>query len=205
MIGNHIYEKERVRFTRHGNISEETIFSSQKVLELGVQLRLGGQSADVNAAQEDGECQAIDVQHSAGNAAVHHLEQVRSDDGQALSVIAHFFQARIVVEYRVEDVEEEVQRVLVQEVHLAERIEREVDVAARLRQRHVLLRYRFDLADHLVRLLDLLADFRRLPLQRLQRRDDRVIVQDLTLGVIQRLQQRFFKLPESQVILSCSK
>ena len=71
-----------------------------------------------------------------------------------------------------------------------------------LRQRHVLVGDGVDLGDHLVRLLHLAGDLGRLLLQRLQRGDDAVVVQDLALGVVQRLQQRLLQVAQPQVELA---
>lgn len=51
--------------------------------------------------------------------------------------------------------------ILLQKVDLAERVERKVDVAARLGRRHVLLRYRLDLENDHGRLSHLHADVQR--------------------------------------------
>lgn len=91
-------------------------------------------------------------------------------------MIARLLQPRVVVENRVENVEEKVERILVEEVDLAERVQREEDAAARFRQGPILLRHRLDLTNHLIRLLYLLADLRSLLLQRFERSDDRVVV-----------------------------
>lgn len=57
---------------------------------------------------------------------------------------------RIVEQDVAVDVEEELKRVLVQEVHLVQAFEREVNGTARLRQRHVLLADGINFGDHLV-------------------------------------------------------
>ncbi len=113
-------QAQAVEFQRRRSrvVADEGVLAAQKVLELGVQVRLGGQAVDVDAAEQDGERQPVDVQHAARHAAVDDLEQVRGDDGQPLAVVRHVLEARVVVQHRVEDVQEEVQRVLVQKVHL---------------------------------------------------------------------------------------
>ncbi len=87
---------------------------------------------------------------------------------------------------------------------LVQRLEREVDGAARLRQRTVLLADRLHLGHHDVRLGHLLVDLGRLLLERLEVRDDAVVVQDAALGLVERRQQRFLQLPQPQHELTCS-
>lgn len=137
------------------------------MLELDVQVWLGIEATQVNAAEEEGESEPVHVQHTASHATINHLEQVGGNDGETLSIVADFLESSVVVQHGMEDVEEEVQRVLVEEVDLTQRVQREVNVAASLRQRQVLLGHRLDLADHLVRLFHLLADLGRLFFQRL--------------------------------------
>ena len=86
-----------------------------------------------------------------------------------------------------EDLQEEGERELVEVVDLVQIVDGEVDGAASRGQRHVLLRRRLDLAHDGLRLLGLLRDLGGLTLQRLQRRDDRVVVQDSTLGLVENL------------------
>ena len=59
-----------------------------------------------------------------------------------------------------------------------------------------------DLGDDLVGLLHLAGDLGRLPLQRLQRGDDTVVVQDLALGVVERLKKRLLQVAQTQVELA---
>ena len=144
----------------------------------------------MDAAQQDGEREPVRVQHAARHPIVAHAVQVRRDDEQPGRVVRFALELRVVVQHRAEDVEEHLQRVLVEEVHLVQAVHREVDVRAGLRQGQVLLRHRLDLADHLIRLLHLLPDVGRLLLERFQRGDDGIVVQNLTLRVVQRLQPR---------------
>ena len=54
-------------------------------------------------------------------------------------MIARFLQANVVVQHRMEDIQEEMEGILVEEVNLAQRVQREEDAAASFRQRSVLL------------------------------------------------------------------
>lgn len=47
-----------------------------------------------------------------------YLKEVLGDVGEALSVVANTLEVSVLVQHRVVDIQEEVQRVLVQEVHL---------------------------------------------------------------------------------------
>lgn len=47
-----------------------------------------------------------------------YLEEVLGDVGEALGVVANALEVCVLVQHRVVDIQEEVQRVLVQEVHL---------------------------------------------------------------------------------------
>ena len=73
---------------------------------------------EVDASEEDGEENPILVKHSSRNAVVRHLEQVLRDDGQPLRVVLLVLQVGVLRENRAENLEEELQRELVQEVHL---------------------------------------------------------------------------------------
>ncbi len=117
-------------------------------------------------------------------------------------MIARFLQANVVVQHRMEDIQEEMEGILVEEVNLAQRVQREEDAAASFRQRSVLLRYGLDLSYNLVRLFHLLADVGSLLFQRFERCDYRIIIKDLSFGVIQGLQQRLLQLTQTQMILS---
>lgn len=85
--------------------------------------------------------------------------------------------------------------------HLLERLHGEVDAAASGGQRQVLLGHRLHLLHHDVRLLHLPRHLGGLPLEVLQRRDDRVVVQDAALDLIQSLQQRLLQLTQAQLEL----
>lgn len=47
-----------------------------------------------------------------------YLEQVLSDEGQALHVVTHTLQVGILIQHSMVDVQEKVERVLIKEVHL---------------------------------------------------------------------------------------
>ena len=68
--------------------------------------------------QQNSKRSPVFVQHSTRHSVVGDLEQVFGDDGESLRVVLLVLQVGIVVEDGAEDVEEEVQRELVQEVHL---------------------------------------------------------------------------------------
>lgn len=65
------------------------------------------------------------------------LEEVIGDDGQAPSVVSVVPEVGIVVEHICEHIQEEVQRILVQEVDLVQRVKCEVDTGARLKVKKV--------------------------------------------------------------------
>lgn len=96
-----------------------------------------------------------------------------------------------------EDVEQEVERVAVQEVHLVQVVERQVDQGAGLGQLGVLRGHLLHLGHDHVGLGGLARHFAGLALQLLQRRDHRVVVQDLALGLVQRAEQGAFQLSQT--------
>ena len=73
---------------------------------------------EVDAREEDCEEDAVLVEHAARDSVVRHLEQVLRDDGQALRVVLLVLQVGVLRENGAENLEEELQRELVQEVHL---------------------------------------------------------------------------------------
>lgn len=85
--------------------------------------------------------------------------------------------------------------------HLLERLHGEVDAATGGGQRQVLLGHSLHLLHHNVRLLHLPRHLGSLPLEVLQRCDDRVVVQDAPLDLVQSLQQRLLQLTQAQLKL----
>ena len=72
-----------------------------------------------------------------------------------MRVVERWEQLVVLVEDRMEDVEEELERVLIEEVDLMHRLDRKVDRRARVGERHVLLGNRLDLRYHRVSLFHL--------------------------------------------------
>lgn len=85
---------------------------------------------------------------------------------------------------------------------LVEGLHGEVDAAAGGRQRQVLLRHRLHLSHDDICLLHLPSHLRCLLLKVLQCGDNRVVVKDATLDLIQGLQERFFQLAKAQLELT---
>ncbi len=87
-------------------------------------------------------------------------------------------------------------------MHLVEHVHGEVDGGAGLGEGQVLADHGLDLLHDLVGLGHLAADLARLRLERLQAADDRVVVEDLALGVVERLEQVLLEVPEPHLELA---
>ena len=83
------------------------------------------------------------------------FEELSRDDGEPLRVVQTGQQLVVLVKDRMEDVEKELERVLIEEVDLMHRLDHEIDRGARVGERHVLLRHRLDLRYHRVSLFHL--------------------------------------------------
>jgi hypothetical protein len=90
------------------------------VLELDIQMRFCVQTSQVNTAEEDSKSESINVQHATSDATVHNLEKIRRNYGEALTIIAYFLESRVIVKHGMKDIQEEVQRILVEEVDLTQ-------------------------------------------------------------------------------------
>ena len=78
-------------------------------------------------AKEHPKDHPVIVEHSPGHSLVADLKEGRGDDVQPLLVVLDPTQPRVVHQYRVENVQEELEAVLVQEVDLVQVIDCEVD------------------------------------------------------------------------------
>lgn len=103
------------------------------MLKFRIQMWLGIESTEMNATKKDGKGDAVNMQHAASYSAIHHLKQIRSYHRESLAIIADIFKTRVVVQHRVENIQEEMERILIEEVDLIQRVQCEIDVAASLR------------------------------------------------------------------------
>ena len=112
------------------------------------------------------------------------------------------------------DVEEELQAELVEEVHLGQGLDREVDGAAggglgrycrdvfsmsAITWREMCICVFVYLCVYLVSLVHLVADLRRLRIQRLERIDHVVVVEDPALGLVMAGQQVLLEVAEKRI------
>lgn len=68
--------------------------------------------------QQHGKHNAVLMQHAECDAIVRRLEELRCDDGETCGILFDTVKLGVIDEHAAEYVEEELQRVLVQEVHL---------------------------------------------------------------------------------------
>ena len=72
----------------------------------------------MDPTEENGKHDAVLVQHSPSNTIEWHLEQVLGDDGETRWMLCDSFGVWVLIQHRVEDLQEELQGILVQEVNL---------------------------------------------------------------------------------------
>ncbi|KAH6607744.1 hypothetical protein Trco_004057 [Trichoderma cornu-damae] len=115
---------------------------------------------------------------------------------------AVLLKALVAPQHRLEDVQKVLQRKLVEVVDVVQLLQDGEDGAARLGDDAVLLRDLLHLGHDALRVAHLVRDVRRLRLQRLQRLDDLVVVQDVAAGLVEGLQQLLLQLPQMDLELA---
>ena len=177
--------EERVKSRRRSSSDDGRCF--EKKLELLGECFLG--SSKVELSEEKTEDESIRVEESGGDATVDDDEEISTNDGQPRRRFLDSLEVGVGSENEVEDVEESSEGEGVEVVDLPELFEDEVDHAASSSEREVLLRDLLDFVHHDVRFLDLLGDLGGFPLERLERIDDLVVVEDVSAGLVEGLEE----------------
>mmetsp|Transcript_10836 Transcript_10836/g.24584 ORF Transcript_10836/g.24584 Transcript_10836/m.24584 type:complete len:471 (-) Transcript_10836:1029-2441(-) len=172
----------------------------QEVEVRSIQVLAAALQPHLHHAQSDNKL--VLVEEGPRSASKGHTEQVLHEHTETGGRVDNPVEVGVAIQDRVEDGEEEGDRVLVQEVERVQAVQHKEHAAARGGQRDVEGGHALHLLHDLLGLRHLLFHLTALPLEALEHANDVVVLEDVSLGLGERREQLRLQLAEANAVLA---